>query len=105
MGLLDDRVNLRFVVKESYGWTAIEKWLYEGDTKVYGGLNFRPMIEEYAQFVNGASAYPVTEELQIFLQIYAWSNRLFFDGNGYAELCGYNSDEDSMWLYGSGIYK
>ena len=48
---------------------------------------------------------PVTEELQIFLQKYSVSQKLFSDGLGIAEaIYGYDSYEDSQWLFACGYY-
>ncbi|MCM1438294.1 MAG: hypothetical protein NC131_03655 [Roseburia sp.] len=63
----------------------------------------------YASHVNLNGAYPVNKELRNFLQDYAVSQRLFNDGNGYAEWPApdgpaYNSDEDSQWMYACGVY-
>lgn len=70
------------------------------------GKNYFNFIHQgYALHVNLDGCYPVTEELRQFLQDYATSQALFDDGNGLAELGGYNSDEDSMWMYACGFYK
>ena len=49
---------------------------------------------------------PVTEELKDFLQKYAVSQKLFSDGNGWAEQSSprYDAYEDSMWLFACGYY-
>lgn len=60
----------------------------------------------YSQF-NPDGAYPVNAELKQFLQDFAVSQRYFNDGNGFAEDsagAGYNSDEDSQWLFACGLY-
>ena len=48
----------------------------------------------------------VTEELMQFLQKYAVSQKLFSDGNGWAEQTSprYDAYEDSMWLFACGYY-
>ncbi|MDE6849951.1 MAG: hypothetical protein K2J54_01360 [Clostridia bacterium] len=66
-------------------------------------------IKGYSGHVNRDGAYPVNAELRQFLQDYAVSQRLFNDGNGFAEWAApdgpdYNSDEDSQWLYACGLY-
>ncbi len=49
---------------------------------------------------------PVTEELKDFLQKYCVSQKLFSDGNGWAEqhLPRYDAYEDSQWLFACGYY-
>ena len=53
----------------------------------------------YADAVNSDGVYPVTEELQKFLQLFAESHNLFCDGTGAAEDKGLTSDQKSMWLW------
>ena len=70
----------------------------------------RPCPEElygapgYADATNSDGCYPVTEELKVFLQLYAQCHAVFSDGMGDAEKMGINSDEDSMWLWVVGYY-
>ncbi len=71
--------------------------------------NYSSFVTRYISNCNGDGAYPVNEELKTFLQRWAVSQRYFNDGNGYAESTtgggpGYNSDEDSQWLYACGVY-
>ena len=49
---------------------------------------------------------PVTEELKDFLQKYSVSQKLFSDGNGWAEqkTPRYDAYEDSQWLFACGYY-
>ena len=49
---------------------------------------------------------PVTEELKEFLQKYSVSQKLFSDGNGWAEqhVPRYDAYEDSQWLFACGYY-
>lgn len=49
---------------------------------------------------------PVTEELKQFLQKYSVSQKLFSDGNGWAEQSSprYDAYEDSQWLFACGYY-
>lgn len=72
------------------------------------GYNYTDFIRDeergYAAYVNGDGVYPVTEELKVFLQNYAVAQRLFNDGNGYAEGAGYNSSETDQWLFACGYY-
>lgn len=61
----------------------------------------------YADGANGDGCYPVTEELKIFLQMFAINRTLFVDGTGVAELDENNpmdSDEASQWLFACGYY-
>ena len=49
---------------------------------------------------------PVTEELKQFLQKYSVNQKLFSDGNGWAEqhVPRYDAYEDSQWLFACGYY-
>ena len=58
----------------------------------------------YANAVNSDGVYPVTEELRVFLQLFAECHNLFCDGTGGAEREGLTSDQDSMWLWAVGYY-
>ncbi|MCM1545469.1 MAG: hypothetical protein NC033_00375 [Clostridiales bacterium] len=80
-----------------YYWVVGE----DGTTKDY--YDFIMGANGYAAHCDGGY-YPVTAELQQFLQDWAISQRYFNDGNGFAEGSGpldpgYNSDEDSQWLF------
>jgi hypothetical protein len=82
-GFMDDLVNLRLNGK---------------DYSVY----FMPA---YVNYVNSDGVYAVTKELQVFLQEFAVSQRLFSDGNGFAEVYfNYQSSENNQWLFNCGIY-
>lgn len=65
---------------------------YEG---VFGYADFADDIE---------GVYPVTKELQRFLQGYAVSARLFLDGNGFAEAKGFRAAEEDQWLFACGYF-
>ena len=61
----------------------------------------------YADYCNADGVTPVTQELQEFLQKYAVSQRLFMDGNGYAETSvdpTYEATEEDQWLFACGYY-
>lgn len=61
----------------------------------------------YADFVNADGRTPVTEELKEFLQKYALAQRLFMDGNGFAETSytpAFGASEDDQWLFACGYY-
>lgn len=58
----------------------------------------------YANAVNSDGVYPVTEELQQFLQLFAECHNLFCDGTGDVEKEGMDADQDSMWLWCVGYY-
>jgi len=73
------------------------------------GYNYRSFIEKYAEhtdITNGV--YPVNDELKTFLQRYSVGQRLFMDGDGYAEKLygetGYHSSEDDQWLWACGLF-
>ncbi|MBQ7343615.1 MAG: hypothetical protein IJW53_02490 [Clostridia bacterium] len=53
-----------------------------------------------------AGRCPVTEELKEFLQKYSVNQKLFSDGNGWAEqyVPRYDAYEDSQWLFACGYY-
>ena len=58
----------------------------------------------YCEGANADGYYPVTAELQRFLQLYAENRNLFCDGTGDLELQGYDADQASMWLWGVKYY-
>ena len=61
----------------------------------------------YADGANSDGCYPVTEELKIFLQMYAINQAFFVDGTGAIEThedYPMDSDEESQWLYCCGFY-
>ncbi len=61
----------------------------------------------YADYCNADGVTPVTQELQEFLQKYAVSQRLFKDGNGFAETSvtpTYEAAEEDQWLFACGYY-
>lgn len=91
---------------------------------IVGNKDYGKFISAYAGYTNADGVYPVTEELQIFLQGYASGQAIFNDGNGMAErpgqtivvnpstgeeedrgyFPGYNSGEHDMWLFACGYY-
>lgn len=58
----------------------------------------------YADAVNSDGVYPVTEELKVFLQLFAECHNLFCDGTGDLEKEGLAADQNSMWLWCVGTY-
>lgn len=60
----------------------------------------------YADFVNGNGVVPVTPELMDFFQRFSVSQRLFNDGNGYAETAEPKVDalEEDQWLFACCYY-
>lgn len=69
------------------------------------GRSYLSFINDYyAHYVNRDGCYPVTEELRAFLMDYSTSQAIFNDGDGIAELAGYNSDEESQWMFACGYY-
>ncbi len=89
-----------------------------------GMKDYNNFLNQYSDYCNADGVYPVTEELQIFLQGYAIAQAIFDDGNGMAEIPGdtiisdpvtgedinlgyfpgYNSGEHDMWLFACGYY-
>ena len=69
-------------------------------------------VKGYAQYANNSEGvYPVTEELQIFLQKFAVAQRYFMDGNGWAETTAEDSlgyriyaAEADQWLFACCYY-
>ena len=61
----------------------------------------------YADVVNAQGRFPVTPELQQFLQEYSCSQLLFRDGNGWVEenpTIKVDAMEDDQWLFACGYY-
>lgn len=78
-----------------------------GNMNIYylNGRSYLSFIHDYyAKYVNNDGCYPVTEELKAFLMDYATSQAIFNDGDGLAEEKGYNSDEESQWMFACGYY-
>lgn len=68
-------------------------------------MNYVTFVQTYAEHCNADGCYPVNKEIKDFLQSFAVSRRYFNDGNGEAEFfAGYNSDEESQWMYACGFY-
>ena len=100
-------------VHDAFNFPLLARGLYwvvgsSGEMKNYYDF-ITDSVKGYSGHVNGDGAYPVNKELRQFLQDYAVAQRLFNDGNGFAEWPApdgpaYNSDEDSQWLYACGLY-
>ncbi len=60
----------------------------------------------YAGLANMDGACPVTDELQKFLQKFSRQQRLYNDGNGWAEINAtpVDSTHDAQWLFACGYY-
>lgn len=61
----------------------------------------------YADVAVGDGVFPVTQEMQLFLQQFAISQRYFMDGNGWAELYlqpTIDCAEADQWLFGCVYY-
>lgn len=70
-----------------------------------GNKDYGSFMKAYGNYCNADGVYPVTEELQIFLQGYASGQSIFNDGNSIAEKeLGYNAGEHDMWLFACGYY-
>lgn len=100
---------------------AMLGYMSEGEGKE--ARNYINFVNAFLSKTNGDGAYPVTDELKDFLQTYAKAQSLFRDGKGYAEQSGtivgeddygnvtseqapgYQSDEDSQWMYACGYYR
>lgn len=75
-----------------------------GEKQIYNYVDF---IKEYeAQSSDGC--YPVTAEMQLFLQRFSISRVLFNDGNGMAESNDggtmYSSSDENQWLFACRVY-
>lgn len=79
-----------------------------GKTKYYNYVDFIQTYGTHADALNGDGCYPVTKELQLFLQRYSTWQRLFNDGKGMAENNEngelYKSSEKNQWLFACGVY-
>ncbi len=78
-----------------------------------GTEDYTPFIDQYAgKITNKYGVYPVTEEMQIFLQKFAVSQRYYMDGNGWAETTAegelghriYSTEQD-QWLFACCYFK
>lgn len=70
----------------------------------FNGKDYYDFIATYDYYCNADGAHPVNEELKQFLFDYASLQRFFNDGNGWAELLGFNSGESDQWLFCCGFY-
>ena len=64
-------------------------------------------VEGYVAYCNADGVAPVTEELVVFLQSFAETQRYFADGQGWVESSSRNpidAYEDSQWLFACGYY-
>ena len=70
-------------------------------------------IDQYASMIdNNYGVYPVTEEMQVFLQKFSVSQRYYMDGNGWAETTAegelghriYSTEQD-QWLFACCYFK
>lgn len=97
-GINDDRVSKRFYniyVKDEQGNLKKKNMDYTAFYNAY---------YEVAKAIPGG-CMPVTEELRDFLYYLSSCNQYFWDGNGWAETNGgYQSDEESQWLFACGYY-
>jgi len=101
-------VNLAFGGKNYIyiirGYDALEKSL-KGDLAENQALLERLKgSKTYYDCCNKDGAYPVNDQLKDFLKAYSVNGRFFFDGWGWAENMGYDSNDDDQWLYGCGYY-
>lgn len=74
---------------------------------VYDYTNF--IREDYYRVCNRDGVCYVTPELKQFLQVFAENHSLYTDGvgagEGTPEACGYNANQDALWLFACGYYK
>ena len=75
-------------------------------TPRFEGKDYSEFLSTYTNYCRETDGiHPVNAELQKFLQLYAIGQQLFDDGDGYAEILGYNSSEDNMWLFAVGYFR
>lgn len=89
-GFLDDKNSPKFLGETQNGKTLLYNYVAEGFISTYAA---------HAQ--NGY--YPVTNELQLFLQRFSVAKRLFNDGDGYGET-KYMSSDSNQWLFACYVY-
>ena len=95
-GINDDRVSKRF-----YNITAVNA---QGE-KEKKNMDYTAFYNAHNAKVNSDGCIPVTKELRDFLYYLSVCNQYFWDGNGWAETYGgYQSDEESQWLFACGYY-
>ncbi len=92
------------------GWAGLEAKNY--NTKWQEGLT-QEEIEKYKEcqgygyYCNSDGVYPVTAELQVFLQKFSVSHRYFMDGEGWVEThpsVTVDALEEDQWLFACGYY-
>ena len=83
---------------------------FQGDGKDYSDFLYTGALrtpQNYALYCNADGAHPVTAELKEALQAYAIGQRLFDDGEGWAEAYSsvrLMSTQDNQWLFCCGYY-
>lgn len=68
------------------------------------GKDYTDFLDAYTDYINDDGAHPVNPEMITFLKDLAYSLDLFCDGDGVAEINGFNSAEDDIWLFCCGYY-
>lgn len=98
----------RIYVKVNAATQVMDAFTYELVNKRVKGKDYNAMIDAYAAHTNSDGVYPLTEEFKAFLMDYANAQRLFNDGDGFAEDSlygpGYNSTLEDQWLFACGFY-
>ena len=95
--------NYRFFIN---GWSGLhnsDQWWIDQLSKQE--LAKYSKMEGYAAYTNSDCCYPVTNELQLFLQEFSQTKEYFADGEGRAEDYGYDSTEEDQWLFACRYYQ
>lgn len=91
---------------EGFAGIASHESAFPGITKQYSAYEGK---YGYKDFVNSDGVYPVTKELQRFLQGYATTQMLFIDNTGWADgptaSPRIQSAEEDQWLFACGYYR
>ena len=95
--ILGEYVTVSYL--EGYNYNEFFYQLDESGSYILTDPNGVKLKKNYGNY----PTYPVNEELQLFLQRFSVSKRLFNDGNGVGEALADSTEED-QWLFACGYY-
>ena len=101
--LAKGKKNYRFFIN---GWNGLhdsDQWWIDQLSKEE--ISKYSKMAGYASYANNDCFYPVTSELQIFLQEFSQAKEFFADGEGRAEDYGYDATEEAQWLFACRYYQ
>ena len=101
--LANGKKNYRFFINGLNGLHNSDQWWI--DQLSADDLAKYSKVTGYANQTNRDCFYPVTSELKQFLQEFCQAKEYFADGEGRGEDYGYDSTEESQWLFACRYYE